>query len=196
MGSLASGHLSILTLSMARLFQIQSFVETGTFRGETTRWAAGVFASVHSVERDDATYAAACTSLAELKNVELYHGDSATKLAEIVAKLAEPAIFWLDAHAGGGFFGNEDCCPLLEEIAAIRASTQPHIVLIDDARAFLAPPPPPFDAEKWPGLTEVIFALNQGQRCYTMTMCDAIIAAPYEVCPLLRSFSAAVRPKI
>ena len=196
MGSLSAGHLSILTLSMSRLYQIQSFVETGTFRGETTRWAAGVFASVKSIEMHDATYAQACLSLADLPNVELFHGDSASTLAQIVPSLTEPTIFWLDAHSGGGNFGSEDYCPLLDEIAAIRSSRLPHILLIDDARAFLAPPPPPFIPERWPGLSEVILALNQGQPCFTMTLCDAIIAAPPETRPLLTNFSAAVRPKI
>jgi len=84
----------------------------------------------------------------------------------------------------------------MAELEAINSSPLQHIILIDDARAFLAPPPPPFKPECWPGLSEIILTLNSKHPTYTICMMDAIIAAPAAARPLLTQFSAAVRPKI
>ena len=70
-------------------------------------------------------------------------GNSAAELGRICPLLTGPALFWLDAHAGAGFFGSDDNCPLLDEIdACLVEARAEHCILIDDARAFVAPPPP------------------------------------------------------
>jgi hypothetical protein len=196
MGTLTSGPLSELALVLSKKFGIRDFVETGTFRGETTRWAAGRFEHVTTVEMNEQFYREACASLGDLPNVRVLHGDSVTVLKETIAALTGPALFWLDAHSGGGFFAAEDYCPLIGELQAINASPLQHVILIDDARAFLAPPPPPFKPEKWPGLSEVILTLNARFPTYTICLGDAIIATPLAAQNLLNQFSALVRPKI
>jgi hypothetical protein len=58
------------------------------------------------------------------------------RLPELLARVHEPALFWLDGHYSGGLTarGAKDT-PLLEEIEAIAHHGVPgHVVLIDDAR--------------------------------------------------------------
>jgi hypothetical protein len=196
LGTLTSGPLSELAIVLMRQFGIRHFVETGTFRGNTTRWAAAHFERVTTVEAQDGFYREACAALADLNNVSVLKGDSAEKLHEVVAGLDGPALFWLDAHSGGGYFAAEDYCPLLGELEAINLSSQQHVVFIDDARAFLAPPPPPFKPDRWPGLSEVILALNARHATYTICLLDAIVATPLSGRSVLTQFSAAVRPQI
>jgi len=100
MGTLTSGPLSQLAILLARQFGAQDFVETGTFRGDTTRWASGCFSRVSSIEMSEEYFREASAALTGLTNVKLHRGDSATVLKEVVAELTGPAVFWLDAHAG------------------------------------------------------------------------------------------------
>ena len=196
MGTLATGPLSQLAIALAKQFGIRHFVETGTFRGQTTRWAAGCFERVTTLEMNEQFYLEACASLSPLGNVEVMKGDSAETLQHVVSALDGPALFWLDAHSGGGFFAAEDYCPLLRELQAINTSPTQHVILIDDARAFLAPPPPPFKPERWPNLSEIILTLNARHPTYTYCLLDAIVAAPVSARLLLAQFSAAIRPQI
>lgn len=196
MGTLTAGPLSQLALALRGHFGIEHFVETGTFRGATTRWAAGQFKQVTTVELNAELYAEARTALSDLPHVRVVHGDSGTALTKVVEELTGTAMFWLDAHAGGGYFAAEDYCPLVPELEAINRSPASHVILIDDARAFLAPPPPPFDASRWPSLDEVILTLNARHRLYCVCILDAIIAVPASARDLVTQFTNAVRPKI
>jgi hypothetical protein len=97
--------------------------------------------------------------------------------------LKAPAVFWLDAHwCGDESFGLTAECPILEEIETInrhhRADAD-HVLLIDDARLFLRPPPPPHRPEDWPDVEAVVTALNNvpGGR-YVFVYSDVIGAVP------------------
>lgn len=176
-------------------YAIQSFVETGTFRGDATEFAAGLFPQVTSIEVDPGCHRTAAARL-KGRDVALVLGDSRVELPKIIAGLTGPALFWLDGHAGGGFHGEQDDCPLLEELAAIADSPFEHFILIDDARAFLAPPPPPFDADKWPDLAEVIVTIRRRTAYYCVVVMDVLICAPPAAKDYVRAFCNRVRPKI
>jgi hypothetical protein len=159
-------------------FRVEKFIETGTFRGNTAVWAGSVYKSVVSIENSLPLYEAAKTKYGDAKNIEFVLGHSAEKLKEIVARLAEPCVFWLDAHwSGGDTYGEGDECPIVEEIEAINCSSHDHFVLIDDARLFMAPPPPPHDPRKWPTILQLLEALSQRSR-YTVIIQDVIVAVP------------------
>ncbi len=69
-------------------------------------------------------------------------GDSGEMMPFVLRYLDVPAIFWLDAHLNEEYDGRQErMCPLLDELAAIRA--WPHaaesVVLIDDIRLFGEP---------------------------------------------------------
>jgi hypothetical protein len=54
-----------------------------------------------------------------------------------------------------------------------------HVLLIDDARLFCAPPPAPLSSEQWPTLPEVLDAIRAIDPTYDIVLIDdAIIATP------------------
>lgn len=179
MGSIRMGPPEELILALRQRGGLDHFVETGTFRGRTAAWAAAHFGQVTTIEMSGAIHAAFRDRFGSLTNVRAVAGDSRAVLGEVVAELAQPAIFWLDAHWSGlDTAGGEAECPVLEEIARINASPQAHIVLVDDARLFCAPPPRPHRAEQWPDLASIAEALAAGGRRYLALFEDAFVAVP------------------
>ena len=71
------------------------------------------------------------------------------------------SLFWLDTHwCSSNSYGEEDQCPLMKEIEIINTSKADSIILIDDARLFLSPPPLPNSSHFYPGIAEVIEKLT------------------------------------
>lgn len=69
--------------------------------------------------------------------LSLWHGDSVSILPKILETINEPAVFWLDAHAGRNAFGRgEEDVPLDTEINLILQHDTRHIIAIDDAHLF------------------------------------------------------------
>ena len=169
-----------LILGIQQRNGIDHFIETGTFRGGTAAWAAGHFRQVITIEMSAAIHAAFKERFAALTNVRAIGGDSRAALGEVVAGLVQPAIFWLDAHWSGlDTAGVEAECPVLEEIARIDASPLNHVVLVDDARLFCAPPPRPHRAEEWPDLRSIVDALAAGGRRHVALFEDVFVAVPF-----------------
>jgi SAM-dependent methyltransferase len=160
MGAVYRGIPPGLGEALRRAFTTTTFVETGTYLGDTAAWAAERFERVVTIEAFEPLFRAVAERFASLAHVERHLGDSPKVLKEIVASLDRPALFWLDAHwSGAGTAGETAECPLLAEIASIDESPHRHIILIDDARLFMAPPPPPHRVEDWPDLKRVTDAL-------------------------------------
>jgi len=179
MGLFQMGPPAALTLALQRQMGIQDFIETGTFEGHTTAWAAAHFIRVTTIELSPAYHAAAQARFFAQPNVRTMAGDSMAALHAVVPKLQAPAIFWLDAHWSGlDTAGREVECPVLAEIALINASPLAHVVLIDDARLFCAPPPRPHRAEQWPGLATIVAALGQEGRRHVVLFEDVFVAVP------------------
>jgi hypothetical protein len=101
-------------------------------------------------------------------------------LKSVVPVLQSPSLFWLDGHwCGGDSFGEQDECPLPEELEIIGQSPHEHFILIDDARLFTAPPPLPHRIDAWPSIAEIVNRLqarSAGQ--YMVILDDVIIAVP------------------
>jgi hypothetical protein len=146
-GKLSKEPVATLVRQLAADGSLETFVETGTYRGETTAFAASLFQRVVTLEIRQDFQDEAKANCREFSNIEFVLGDSANKLDAVVEALEGPALFWLDAHSGGGYFGADDYRPVLAELAGITKSTFENVVIIDDARAFLTPPPPPFVAD-------------------------------------------------
>lgn len=158
---------------------ITHFVETGTLRGETAAWAAGVFGHVTTIELSETYHRAAVARFARQSSVQPLFGDSATILQRLVPTLSGPAIFWLDAHWSGlDTAGSESECPVMAEIQAINSSGAEHVILVDDARLFCSPPPKPHKAEQWPDLITIVTALAQQGRRYVALFEDVLLAFP------------------
>lgn len=88
------------------------------------------------------------------------------------------AVFWLDAHwSGGETYGDNDQCPILEEIKIINKSRYDNFIFVDDARLFTSPPQPPHLPEQWADIFSVLTALHKDNR-YIVIIEDVIIAVP------------------
>jgi hypothetical protein len=186
MGNINFGVLKDLSLALAKEAGIGDFVETGTFQAGTALWAAGQFQQVYTIEAAKEYYDQAVAKFGMVKNLHFHHGDSRTCLRQIQPSLKGPALYWLDAHwSGGATFGQGNECPLLMEIQQVNLGASDSIIMIDDARLFLSPPPKPHDADQWPDLLTVLCTLAHPQpQRYIIVYQDVIIAVP----PKLRQF--------
>jgi len=180
MGNIRFGAPRDLVLWLSKTFQINTFVETGTNRAETTVWASEHFERVFTVEGYEPLYLKAVENFGHRSNIKFLKGDSRDHIKTIVSSLTEPAIFWLDAHwCGEHTFGKSDECPVVGELEELNRTTMPHMVLIDDARLFLAPPPAPHEASHWPNISEVCHLLtSHGLNRYVAIHEDVIVGVP------------------
>jgi hypothetical protein len=182
MGNTRMGPPDWLVLALRAQLGLREFVETGTFRGGTAAWAAGHFERVTTIELSPVYHAAAVVRFRAEPRIRALQGASPAVLRKHVPGLAGPALFWLDAHWSGlDTAGMEAECPLLEEMAVINDSPLPHVILVDDARLFCAPPPRPHRAEHWPDLLTVVNRLANGGRRHVALFEDIVIAVPTEV---------------
>jgi len=180
MGSVHFGAPRKFVLWLRDQLNIHTFVETGTNRAETAVWAASEFRTVITIEGYEPLYKRAVDSFSRIQNIEFRLGDSREHLGQILNTLDEPAIFWLDAHwCGVETFGKDHECPLLGELESLKSSTVPHVILIDDARLFLAPPPLPHAAAHWPDIATICHQLtNLSLPRYVVVYEDVIAGVP------------------
>lgn len=171
--------LEDLSLALKEAFDITTFIETGIFKAATTTWASLNFDRVISIELDEGYYNRAVGL--QLPNTRLINGDSATELPKVVKRLKKPALFWLDAHTCKDRNTAVDKCPLLAELKAIRDTSLPHLILIDDARYFVERIHP-----EWPTMEEIKAALPEGYQVVIWQA--AIIAVPMEAMRIVRRF--------
>jgi hypothetical protein len=125
--------------SYARRYKLRTFVESGTYLGETVAYVRKYCHRVYSVEVQPHLAKAARERFAHDSGICIVHGNGADCIARIVGELSEPALFWLDGHfAAGTAREDEVACPTLQELAAALADTRySHVLLIDDAREFM-----------------------------------------------------------
>jgi hypothetical protein len=185
MSSVLHGIPEAIVLRLAALRGIDALVETGTFTGRTTRWAAAHFATVFTIERCERLHLAHRDALRALPGVKALGGDSREVLPGILAELADrPAVFWLDGHwSGEGTAGQGDECPVLGELELL-AGREGDLILIDDARFFLCTAPLPHDASQWPGLREIMAAFGKFRRPPFVQIFDDVIFAVPDETPL------------
>ena len=115
------------------------FIETGTHSGKTVEVALSLgFKHIYSIELSDKWFNYCSSLFAKYDNVHILHGDSSTVLKDVLAKIDEPCLFWLDGHFSGGDTACGDLpCPIYNELNAIKEhNTKNHTILIDDMRGF------------------------------------------------------------
>lgn len=119
--------------------QSRVLVETGTYFGDMLIANHRHFDRLVSIELGEELWKNASQRVAGFAHVTVVHGDSAARLREIVATLAEPTVFWLDAHYSDGVTARgESETPILEEIKVIIEAERlgGSVVMVDDARCF------------------------------------------------------------
>lgn len=143
---------------------IDVFVETGTFRGESAAWAARQFRRVITIEASAALHEQARATVAA-PNIEFLCGESEDLFGDLLVKVREPKLVWLDAHwCGDGAptaAGQDQQCPLLKELEALPLSPSDDVILIDDFHMFAVPPPAPFHLDQWPDVEAIFRTLQQ-----------------------------------
>jgi hypothetical protein len=140
-----------------------TWVETGTYLGETTAMLAAAGGTVHTIEPAVELHRRAVERFRHNPRVTVHAGTSEDVLPRLLPSLRGPVTFWLDGHWSGGetFRGNTDC-PLVHELAAIDRHLRNQdrtVLLIDDIRC-LDPTVPDF--AHYPSLDHVV------DRCRVM----------------------------
>jgi hypothetical protein len=116
-------------------FGLRTFVETGTFVGDTTAAVARSFDRCFTIELSDDLHARAVKRFSAQPHIVCVHGDSGAAINDILSRIDQPALFWLDAHYSGGITADAGYDPILKELSSIFAhSSNGHVVLVDDAR--------------------------------------------------------------
>ncbi|MFO1538370.1 MAG: hypothetical protein ACKOVH_11225 [Actinomycetota bacterium] len=125
-------------------------VETGTHRGTTTAWFAGLGLETHSAEQFWRYHAYARVRFRHEPRVHLVRGDSRAMLRDLVTTtdLDAPTLFYLDAHWAADL-------PLAEEVAAVVTHWKAPLVVIDD---FEVPDDPGYGFDRY-GDTVIGFGL-------------------------------------
>ncbi len=120
------------------LFHLNTFIETGTFMGDTVDIARQVFNQVESIELSKELHEKASARFKHYGNVRVHHGDSATHLPALLAESSGRGLLWLDAHYSEGVTAKGmKNTPILEELHAIKNTGRTDfVVLIDDLRLF------------------------------------------------------------
>jgi hypothetical protein len=123
----------------AEKYGLRTFVETGTNEGEAVfQMLRSTVDQIVSIEVCESLYRKQCQRFAGEPRVTIIHGSSAVELPKVLAGLNAPAVFWLDAHAGGIEDLDEDHFPLRRELMALAAwsHVRQSAIFIDDARFF------------------------------------------------------------
>lgn len=170
--------------ALRRHLPLRIFFETGTFEARTTALVAPHFDQVYTVELSRVLHERATQRLAGNPHVEVILGSSPEALRARAPQLRTASVlYWLDAHWCGGVTGGvEDECPVLAELDAIGSLNNESVVLIDDARFFLAPPPAPHNPAHWPRLDQLQEALRHLASAHALwAINDVLIYAPLSV---------------
>lgn len=120
-------------------FSLRILVETGTYLGAMIEATKDSFASIYSIELDRALYRRARQRFRGYSHITVLNGDSGATLGNVLDGIHEPCLFWLDAHHSGVLTARAELeSPVREEMRQIlRHPVVDHVVLIDDAHAFV-----------------------------------------------------------
>jgi len=164
----------------AARYSLRILIETGTYYGEMVEAQRRYFDSIYSIELGSELYKRAKERFRGYPRITILQGDSGHVLPELLKRINEPALFWLDAHYSSGVTvrGNKET-PLLEELHAVLSHLiAGHVILIDDARSLGTGDYPSAEAIK--GMA----------RALTFEMRDDIIRLTSQARRLAPSFAA------
>jgi hypothetical protein len=142
----------LLVITNCKKYNINAFVESGTYMGEMVSAVSKFIDQNHTIELSAEIYKKTSSRLNHIPNIDFHFGDSGKMLVDIISKINEPICFWLDGHYSEGITakGDKDT-PIIEELVAISNSKlrDQHVILVDDARLFKET-----DSKDYPNLDE------------------------------------------
>ena len=116
----------------------RTFVESGTYRGDTTAFFVPHADRLITVEVDPRLYEQARARFVREPKVDVVEGDALVEIPRIVAQLNGPALIWLDGHYSGGETGRglevEPALAILERIGDVAPVGT--TIVVDDLRLF------------------------------------------------------------
>ena len=119
------------------------WIETGTYRGTSTRFLAQNNKFVHTIESQKELYSQTKTMLKEdgIKNVSFNLGTSENKLEEVIQNIDNETIcIWFDAHySGPGTYKGTRDTPIVKELEVVQkyiSKFKKINILIDDIQLF------------------------------------------------------------
>tara|TARA_B100000965_G_C19465802_1_gene701814 strand:+ start:278 stop:901 length:624 start_codon:yes stop_codon:yes gene_type:complete len=171
----------ILT-NYAEVFNIKTFVETGTYYGDMLEALKYKFNLMYSIELSVKLYSLAKKRFKNDKFIKLINGDSATKLNQVLDKLSKkPTLFWLDGHYSAGVTakGSKET-PIIEELQQIFENfNEEYVIIIDDARCFGIDP-------SYPSIEYIIDYIKKEKPLLNILVKnDLIRITPKKICPKL-----------
>lgn len=115
----------------------QTFVETGTYRGDTIFAMEPLFSTLHTIEIKK-EFHDACKAKYQGSKIHFHLGDSSKVLPQVLSEIQGDAIFFLDGHWSSKDTGRgEKDVPLFEELDAIHTLLSSRaLIIIDDYRLF------------------------------------------------------------
>jgi hypothetical protein len=124
---------------LARLYRCETFIETGTYLGDTIYSQRKNFKRLISIELSERLYKAAARRFRSYPEIEICHGNSGDILARIMSGIKTRALLWLNGHYSGGITAKGKTeSPVYRELDAVFSNNDlRHIIMIDDARLFI-----------------------------------------------------------
>jgi len=170
---------SDLVKALKSILPLDIFVETGTFHGDTIAEIYPYFTKAISIELSEELSREANARFSNQPSVEISQGESSEVLKKLTPELDDASVlYWLDAHwcIAENTAGSESQCPLLDELKSISVINDKSVILIDDARLFLAPPPKPHEVTQWPEFDEIVRMLFKLSSKHELMVVNDVIA--------------------
>ena len=118
--------------------EIEYFVETGTYKGDTVISLSNHFKELYTMEIVPELFNSSKNRAdkAGIENIRFLQGDSVQLLSNLPEHINKGAVFFLDAHQSGQDTSNNGMhVPLLEELDVIlRRNLDPSLFVFDDTR--------------------------------------------------------------
>jgi hypothetical protein len=131
-------HIEAELSRLVEKWKVGTILETGTYKGKSTRALADMGAEVITIEIEPEL-----VEIEDLANVRAITGDSVEFLDEAIVQMrvSQPILFYLDAHW-------REHSPLLDELGAIArlCLRQKPVIVIHD---FLNPEHPEYGCDTW-----------------------------------------------
>lgn len=129
----------IKTIQNKTNIKLDNFIETGTYKGDTTLLMSKYFNKVYTFEIVKQLYEEAKEKCKEQNNINFYLCDSKSILPVLVPEIKGDSIYFLDAHQSGPDTSHIDIeVPLLQELECILTNNinKNIVIIIDDIRFF------------------------------------------------------------
>ena len=160
-----------IVLNYITSHDISCLIETGTYVGDMVSAVRRCVTQVYSVELDPYLFKVCRLRFLFCRNVTVLHGDSGFVLEQLLPRIRQRALFWLDGHFSGDITakGTVDS-PIIRELECIRRHhIKNHVILVDDVNYF--------GTGNWPSLEEVIALIKSINPKYDVEIENDILRA-------------------